>query len=237
MPKRPSERHLALLRTPLKCDLPSSMFSEDEILKLRQYGTWMIGLANREIEPLTPAEEQFVLAARGQKPSAAEYEKLFAKYQLYKKLCPDHDSESAGGTPAGPRPAKKRVQARTEKHPEPQKPQKRRRSGRRESGSTASSKDKERALRDSLERPKKVAEPQLKKLEVPVPQKRRKRSNDPYSELFHKSPPPPPQSAPTEGYGGMIDRYRGDEVVPTPDWIGSEAAWKRMRGGYRRDGK
>ena len=241
--KRPNEQHQVLARTPLACELPNSMFSEDEILKLQQYGTWLVALADGVIEPETLAQKQFVQAARGQKDSTAEFEKLFAKYRLYKTLCADHDSENAGRTPGRPRPAKKRVQARIEKHPEPQKPQHRSQSGRRKPTSAASSRDKERVLRDSLERPKKVAAPQPEKPEVTVRQQGRTRSSDPHSEPLCRSPSPPPQSEPSEGYGGKIERYDGPNIPefepgsPRPGWIGSEAAWNRMRGGYRNDGK
>lgn len=57
-------------------------FSDAERDLLRRYGQWMKALENADITPLTPAQEHFVLACKGEVKPQTFHEKVWIRYRI-----------------------------------------------------------------------------------------------------------------------------------------------------------
>lgn len=75
-----NQQHLKYRRIPFKPDVPSTLFSLEEIELLRIYGSWFSALMRGDISPETNEQQEFVDAARGLSEPTSEFEMLWVRY-------------------------------------------------------------------------------------------------------------------------------------------------------------
>ncbi len=65
---------------------PGDDFTDAERDLLRKYGRWMDAIASGVLQPTTVSQEQFLLAARGERDPQSDFEKSWAKVMQWRAL-------------------------------------------------------------------------------------------------------------------------------------------------------
>jgi len=79
-----SAEHIKYRKMEFRPNVPDTLFSEDEIEQLINYGSWLAALMRGAITPETPAQERFIEVCRGNKEPQSQFEKVWAKYMKRK---------------------------------------------------------------------------------------------------------------------------------------------------------
>ncbi|MGJ3234201.1 DUF413 domain-containing protein [Marivirga sp.] len=86
--KTQKEQHLNYLssKSPFKIDCKVTIFSEEELSILRNFGHWFKALAEGELEPFTEKQKLFIEAANGQREPFSLEEKAWVRYTKRKEI-------------------------------------------------------------------------------------------------------------------------------------------------------
>ena len=77
-----------------------TIFNETEVELLSRYGFWLEALVQRQIQPITPAQERFVMMHAGEAEPESAFErawwKLMRRREIEPELPPDYLVYDAG---------------------------------------------------------------------------------------------------------------------------------------------
>jgi hypothetical protein len=78
----------------------ADMLADEELLIIERYGSWLEGLANETLRPLSVSQERFVRAAQGQRAPEGQYEQAWVMYVGLLKYSPGVSGTSGQGAEA-----------------------------------------------------------------------------------------------------------------------------------------